>query len=263
MNKEIYEKIKSKQKFITTNENLAQFEYIRKGFNKSNNQLWMLKEYSKEYYNSRKEKHAIIMKKWQSKNIEKMNAYQREYKRNHPEIDRKWKKNNPDKVKEMRRKTYLRYQEDRRERGRKYYKENKEELLKKGKEYKRTHRKETNETMKKWRKENPTKARSYTHKHKQKGFIPLNKPLDVDFDWHHSHKKLPFVIAVPRSIHRSFHGSKKNHCDLVNSNSGWNIFVDNKSDVTSLEFVESVIEIKYPNQFKTYWFGEYLISINK
>lgn len=94
-----------------------------------------------------------------------------------------------------------------------------------------------------------------TNTHLGKGFISLNENLKITSDWHHIHKDLPFVISVDRKIHRANLGKK--HYDLANSTMGWNIFVDKNSEITSLEYVESIIELNYPEQFKIYWFGNY------
>lgn len=125
-----------------------------------------------------------------------------------------------------------------------YYQLHKEKLKKKVLDYQKTPRGKL------------TIFRS-TNKHLQKGFIPLTDSLDIEYNWHHIHKKLPFVIAISKRIHRKVGGRKENHCDLANAKSGWNIFIDKNSEVTSFEYVESIVELNYPEQFRQYWFGNY------
>lgn len=93
------------------------------------------------------------------------------------------------------------------------------------------------------------------NRHKGKGFIPLNTKSKDFSDWHHIHPKLPFVVSIDRNIHMRCLGKK--HYDSTNSASGWDIFVDFNSEITSLEYIESKIEIHYPILFKQYWFGDY------
>lgn len=51
------------------------------------------------------------------------------------------------------------------------------------------------------------------HKHREKGFILLfslnNKTIEIEY--HHVHPNLPYVIPVPKKIHKSIHGTNPNH----------------------------------------------------
>lgn len=120
------------------------------------------------------------------------------------------------------------------------------------KEYCRIH----NKIYQKTEKGRDARAR-HKYRRNKKGFIPLTKPLKVEFDWHHIHFKLPFVVPVPRNTHQSIPGVKEKHCNLTNSATGWNIFVDKDSEITPLEYVEFAVELNYPEQFRQYWFGDY------
>jgi len=53
-------------------------------------------------------------------------------------------------------------------------------------------------------------------KRKGRGFLPLTKSLNVEFDWHHISKELPYLIAVPRKLHQSIAGSLPTHYSSVN-----------------------------------------------
>lgn len=85
------------------------------------------------------------------------------------EILRRHRENNPEKVK---------YHNHR------CYEENKEKIDEQIRKYRRTEK-------------GKIYARKRSFPHKQKGFIPRNDPFSIEFDWHHIHKELPFVMAIP------------------------------------------------------------------
>lgn len=140
---------------------------------------------------------------------------------------RKLRKANPQKVIEYRKE---------------YYKLHKENLKKKVSEYQKTSEGKL------------TAARS-SNTHSEKGFVPLNEKSEMVSDWHHIHPKLPFVVSIDRKKHRAHLGKK--HHDLANSATGWNIFIDKNFETTTSEYVESIVELNYPSQFRDYWFGNY------
>lgn len=237
---EIQKKIKNKQKYISINIDISNFGYrIGTKTPQRGSMKWINIEYYKEHYTD----------------------YNRKWKKEHKESVRqtlqKYREKNKEKLRKKATEYYYQHREEKRIKAKIYYENNREKEIQRRVEYGKLHRKEENKKIREWRKRNPLKAKAIEKRHKLKGFIPLTDLLEEAFDWHHIHTKLPFVVAVQRKTHEKYGGSSKKHCDLVNINSGWNIFVDDESDITSLEFVESVVEIKYPKQFEKYWFGDY------
>lgn len=291
-------KLKCKQKTITTNQNLEHFEYIRMG--KSNNsQIWVLREYQKEKQNRYEEKYGDDLKRkrqeynraYDKKNKTKISEKKKlYYQENQEKIDKRnsnWKKDNQDKCRKYCRKYFAIHKEERyiknkewrlahpdktKEYGRNSYRNHRNERIVKIKEYQLNHQDERRSYIQEYYLKNKEhiKRKSMLHsktpkgrlavrranaRHREKGFIPLTDVLDIPFDWHHIHTNLPFVIAANRKIHRITTGGK--HYNQVNSDSGYDDFVDKNSDFTSKEFVEAKVEVLYPEQFRQYWFGDF------
>ena len=212
------------------------------------------------------------------------------YQENREKIDKRnlvWKQNNPDKCRKYFRKYYANHKKEsydknrewilahpdkRREYGKKTYRSHRIERIKKVKTYQSNHRNERMVYIQEYYLKNKEHikrkailhsktpkgrlaARKANARHREKGFILLTDILDIPFDWHHIHTNLPFVIAVNRKIHRITTGG--DHYNQVNTDSGYDDFVDMNSEFTSKEFVEAKVEILYPEQFKQYWFGDY------
>jgi len=95
------------------------------------------------------------------------------------------------------------HRKKRRENDKEYRKEHVEEQREYFMKYRNEHKEHLNDYHKEWRGNNPEKAAIYYNKRRQRGFIPLTEPISEPFDWHHIHPDLPYVIAVPRNIHRS------------------------------------------------------------
>jgi len=202
----ISEKISMKQKYISSNDNLENYDYARCGTSSEGTIRWILKSYQKEniykFRKNHKKEYDYYQKRWWSEHRIEMNSkrclYHKSNKKHFQEYRKKW----------------LATPE-----GRLYHSRN-------------------------------------NHKRREKGFIPLNAPLNIDFDWYRIHRDLPFVIAVNRGTHQKYN-DYKNHCDLVNADVNLEILKDDKSAISSKEFIEAKVEIHYPEQFKAYWFGEY------
>lgn len=215
--KSLQEKIDAGQEYIAINFDLNPYGYAKQGTNMQGIQQWRLKEETKKY----SQRYRI-----ENKNRLKSLAhdYYLKYKDEIDERSKQWRLNNPEKVK----------------------------IIKK-----RAIKKHKNKYHKKYIK---TSKGKISHakgiaRHRKKGFVPLNASLKQEYDWHHIHKELPFVIAIPRDIHRKYGG--KRHCDSVNKKTINTIFVNENEDITSKEFVEAKVEILYPEQFRRYWFGHY------
>lgn len=132
-----------------------------------------------------------------------------------------------------------------------YYWMNKEKKRIYHQKYYDLHKTEIKARVKKWMfttEKGRISIRKNTHKRRKRGFIPLNTPLNIEYDWHHLHKELPFVIAIDRELHRSRYG--KTHYDYINEKIGLKGIV-NKSK----EDIEYYVELNYPIQFREYWFS--------
>ena len=122
--------------------------------------------------------------RWYYKDHEKIKVYNREYRK-------EWNRKNPEKVKENRLKWKLLHPEYR-------------------KEYYKLHRKANRDYCRKWRRNHPEKTTIYVNKHRHKGFILLVPNIfNQLIDWHHISPNCPYVVALPRCIHRAVLG--KNH----------------------------------------------------
>lgn len=256
-------KIIKKQKYIQTTIDLLDLGYIlRKRRKKQSGEMiiqWMEKEYSRIIFDKEKEGQRKAAKRWgiehkeEIKEKKKINyektkdkrlKRRREYRQEHLEL-----------VRVQERKSCLKHREKRRKANKKGYWEHHEERLKAGRKYAAQHKEETRKRWVKWDKENPEKVRAAHHRHIGKGFIPLNRELDEKSDWHHVHKDLPFVISIPRMLHRMHSGMKHNHCDLVNVEAGLKYLVEMKTNISSKEYVAEIIYDRFPQQFGVYLLG--------
>lgn len=176
--KSLEEKIKDKQKTISTNCDISKFGYIKHDF-RYGSQIWRLKIYKseidKKYRNSHKNEARLYSKEWRKNHKEELKIQKHEYYINHKEeLDIK------------RKEWYSNHKEKFREYSRKYYRTEKGRI----------------------------KSFESSYKHKQKGFIPLFKirySKDIETEWHHINKALPYVIPIPKEIHKSIWGSNPNH----------------------------------------------------
>lgn len=138
------------------------------------------------------------------------------------ELKRKNRKSDPEKFREY---------------GRRNYEQHKESFIERAKLFNKTEKGRISRAKQKY-------------KHNQKGFVPLNKIIDIPSDWHHLHPQLPFVLSIDREVHRKYNG--KIHYDSVNKEIGLTEIVGK-----SKEDIEYYIELNYPEEFKKYWFGDY------
>lgn len=202
------EKIKSKQKNITTNLNLRKFGYIPIRKQKNGNQCWMLyasksksieeKINDKQKFISTNEdisKQGYIKDSFSKKNNiqiwvlkEYNDVYQEKYIKSHRAQLKKYQLN------------YSR-KEKRKSQLKDYYQSHKLER----KIYRDYYRNTSNGRLAIIRGSN---------NHKQKGFLllfELENTENIEFEYHHIDANMPFVIPVPREIHRSIGGRNSNH----------------------------------------------------
>ena len=77
--------------------------------------------------------------------------------------------------------------------------------------------------------------------HGEKGFVPLFYPItDYDFEWHHMAKNSPYVIPVPKEMHREIAGVREDHYDTVNGKFLVWIGREGLNHVTKASFGEDV-----------------------
>lgn len=231
-NDNLEEKIKNKQKSITTNTDLKGWGYTRNG--KQNGiQIWIyytpkykiaIKEIKKveiniNYEDLEKEIKIKIKNKQKCINIDS-NISKFGYMRmglSHGKGKQQWIL-----------KSYAN------ELQKKYYHNSIKERMR-AKEYRKiynqTHKKEHREWSRKWRKNNPEKDKEISKKYREslkgkineanhqakrnkKGFEILcdfNYPEETKTEFHHVSPNLPYVIRIPKEIHRSINGRNSNH----------------------------------------------------
>jgi len=176
--KSLEEKINNKQKFISTNEDILRFGYIRDCFSKKNNiQIWVLEEYDEIYQKQYKESHAEPIKKYQlefsrtEKRKHQMQLYYENHKEERKSYNKKWKISHKEKIR-----GYIR----------KFYKTPRGRYL----------------------------NIKHANIHAKRGFVQLFELKNADnikIEYHHIASNLPFVIPVPKEIHRSIGGRNSNH----------------------------------------------------
>ena len=294
MNEEISENVRKKSRYIITDFDLSALGYYRSGKRKGITQ-WVLKEFQNEltsryekahpenrrkrqqtYYKRHSEEIKKRHKQHRDDNLEEERERERRWKRNHPEqcrescrrwesqhreerkrYNKKWYENNPEKVKAYKQKFYQNHRDSCLEKQKIYAETHQMEIVEYRNEYYQMNKEEIIEKVCAYIQTPAGRlcARKRTAKHKQKGFIPLNHPLTIEFDWHHIHKELPFVMAIPRSLHRQRLGKK--HCDAANKLTRLDIFVDKNFDITPKDYVENVVELFFPERFRQYWIGDY------
>ena len=101
------------------------------------------------------------------------------------------------------RKAWQAFLEKQNKQNRKYYIKNKDKISEKSKEYYKEHKIEILKYSKIYQKEHSDKTIAKTMRHNGKGFAPLTESVNGDFEWHHVDANKPYVIAVPKEIHRS------------------------------------------------------------
>lgn len=214
LDEDIRKKVENKQKIIISNANLRIFGYVHSGKNKNNAIRWFL------YISKSKTlEEKIKVKQKYIRSNEDLSIYG--YNRARPPHE--------DNKQEWVLKSHSSYM------AKEYvkkHKEDKKELFQaRAKRYNQTHKKERVEWQKEWRNKNPEKERNIHRRYRKtpngkiaeakhranrnkKGFLLLFKvdyPKEQKIDFHHIAPNLPFVIPVPREIHKSIHGSDPNH----------------------------------------------------
>lgn len=206
--KSLEEKIEFKQKNITTNANLRKYRYIPTHKQENEKQCWALyhpkskslkeKIDGKQKFISTNEdisEEGYIKNHFSKKNNiqiwifkEYDNAYRKNYKKSHITQLKKFQ-------------LYYSRTEKRKQQLKDYYQAHKEER----KKYKEYYRNTPNGKLAIIR---------GTANHKQKGFLllfELKNVEDIEFEYHHINANLPFVIPIPKEIHRSIGGRNPNH----------------------------------------------------
>lgn len=127
----------------------------------------------------------------------------------------KWYKKNQERVRKYKKEWRRQNREKFNAQTRKYYKEHPEILQEKMKRYRKKHPEKVNN----WIKNHPEKKAEYNHKRNQRGFISLMDnpfPSNIIIEYHHIYPNLPFVIPIPKSIHKKYCGNRstlKKHFD--------------------------------------------------
>ena len=205
--KSLEEKIKSKQRNIITNVDLRKFGYIPTHKQKNGNQCWILySPKSKSIKQKIEEKQKFISSQT---NIEKLGY--RKYKKQTNGIQiwisEEYYKNRNKNYKETHQEFIKKFQldysrtEKRKQQLKDYYQSHKSER----KIYREYYRKTSNGKLAMIR---------GTANHKQKGFLllfELENVDDIEIEYHHVNANMPFVIPVPKEIHRSIGGRNPNH----------------------------------------------------
>ena len=218
------EKIKNKQNHISTNKDISNEGY-RKMQEKNGIQIWerinhyndYQSEYyqthkelkhkkSKEWYENHKEEKLKTNKKWEIKHKEERKQYQLEYSKTSKRKKQisEYYFNRKEETKERRREYYRLHKEEHRRYYQKYGIEHKDELKEKARIYRQTP-------------QGKLSSRKGNHIHRKKGFIvlfELKNIGDIEIDYHHVSKDMPFVIPIPRDIHRSV-GGEKHYLDVT------------------------------------------------
>lgn len=231
LKKTLKEKIERKQNHISTNEDISKEGYRKMHKQKNGTQIWERIEYSQNYYSSyhkihiehihkknkkwyekHKEEKLEANKKWEIEHKEERKQYQLEYSR----IPKRKKQiseyyfDHKEKTKVRHKKYYQSHQEEYKEYRRRYGIEHKDELKEKARIYRQTP-------------QGKLSSRKGSHIHRKKGFIllfELENIENIEIDYHHVSKNMPFVIPVPRSIHRSI-GGEKHYLEVTTKFCGW------------------------------------------
>lgn len=216
--KSLKEKIKKKQNHISTNEDISDRGYKR-GQKDNEVQIWIrvdyynnyrdkyyeknkskILEHSKSWYESNKKRKLQKAKEWSISHKEWMKNYQLEYSRR-------------PKRKIQISEYYFNHEKETNKRHKEYYQSHKKEYRKYHQEYNKEHKEELKEKARIYRQtpQGKLSSRKGSHIHRKKGFIrlfELENIGNIETDYHHISKDMPFVIPVPRDIHRSIGGEK-------------------------------------------------------
>ena len=177
ISEKILEKVRRRQTFISTNEDLSGFGYNKDGKNSSGTITWKSKEKYKETYQKHKEKHSECMRKNYQENREERLGSMRENYQENIEVKR-----------ESSKEYYQEHTGERKEYHRNYYQEHVEELSEEHKAYNKTAK--GKEVMK----------RVHTKRNRELGFEPLNEPFEGS---HAHHMSKDIVVCIPKELHRS------------------------------------------------------------
>lgn len=171
-------KIKSKQKHITTSDDLRSYGYHHDGVYKSTDiQKWALDDYTKQKF-----------RKYYLKNrenlIKKKTAYQK-----------------TEKGKCVKKKSDANYYEKNKEilleKQQKYSKVHAGEIKRRVSKWQKNHSKQKNAYCRKWRKNNPDKIKENFNRRRDMGFIPLNEPIEgIKCDAHHVDEN--YILYIPK-----------------------------------------------------------------
>ena len=181
-------KIKSKQKHITTSENLRTYSYHHDGgYKPTGIQKWALDDYSKQKF-----------RKYYLKNKEELKKKKREYFKT--EKGKQVKKKSDAKYYKKNKKILL-------EKGRKYTEMHSEENRKRVSEWQKTHSEQRNANHRRWHKRHPEKVKENFNRRRNMGFVPLNEPIEgVECIAHHVDKN--HILYIPKEIHKQFNKHK-------------------------------------------------------
>lgn len=183
LDERLRKKVENKQKTITTLEDLSNFNYkICKKF-ESRKIEWIEIDFLHQ------NQHRNYLK-YQSQKLEKSHNWYIKNKARKLETNRVWRSNNKEKAKKH---------------HQKYIETHKDQYNAQRRKYMYSYRKKGKMKLK--------DAKQGARK-RERGFIPLFK-LDgienIEIEWHHVNKILPYTIPVPKEIHQSIHGTNPNH----------------------------------------------------
>lgn len=198
-------KIKKKQKYISTNSNLESFEYklIKNGKSK----IWVNEDYNNilkiQNRDRNRKNHEEWIKAHKSNNKKSQEKYRRTHKEERKESQHRYYEKNKELIKEKSHEYYMLRKKEHNEYVREYKKTHKFQTRKAQQKYYREHKEEINRRTSQYQKTKKGKevsSKCYNRRKRNLGFVPLNEWFEKS-EAHHINKNE--IIYIPNELHQS------------------------------------------------------------
>lgn len=209
--KNIQEKIKAEQKYISTNIDLKSLGYrlIKNGKPK----IWVNEEYNKTFiiknHDKNKENHDVWIKTHKSNIKKSQEKYLKTHKEERKKSSHRYYEKNKEKILEYNREYYELRKEEHNKYMREYTKTHKVQLRERRQKYYQNHKEEIKRKTSNYAKTKKGKEVSSKCIHRRKrdlGFVPLNERFE-NSEAHHINENE--IIYIPKELHQSIRHNLK------------------------------------------------------